>query len=93
MTELEEIKEYLKVTWDDENDAIQGIINRSKDWINQLMGVELDYTLDNQAKSLLFDRVRYVYNNASEIFEENYQRELLRLQLKTGVDLLPEDDA
>jgi len=93
MTEVEEIKEYLKVTWDDENDLIQGMINRSKDWINDLMGVDLDYELDSQAKSLLFDRVRYVYNNASEYFEENYQRELLRLQLKTGVNLLPEDDA
>lgn len=46
------------------------------------------------ARSLLFDFVRYAYNNASEYFEENFREEILRLQLMTGVALMPaEEDA
>jgi len=41
---------------------------------------------------LLLDYCRYVYNNASEYFEENYSKEILRLQLQEGIKALPVED-
>ncbi len=90
---LQEIKDYLKITWDDEDVNLQKTIDRGKAYLNELTGAVLDFDTEGLARSLLFDYVRYVYNNASEYFEENFSSEILRLQLQTGVSLLPEDDA
>jgi hypothetical protein len=89
---LEEVKECLKITWNEENVALLGMIERGKNYLNELVGADLDYSVDGQPKTMLLNRCRYDYNNALEYFEENFQREILRLQLKTAVDLLPEDD-
>lgn len=86
---LEAVKNYLKITWDDEDANLQEIIDQGEAYLNELTGAELDYTQKGLARSLLFDYCRYVYNNASEYFEENFQREILRLQLKVGVSELP----
>ena len=86
---LEAVKNYLKITWDDEDANLQEIIDQGEAYLNELSGAELDYTQKGLARSLLFDYCRYAYNNASEYFEENFQREILRLQLKVGVSELP----
>lgn len=82
---LQEVKEYLKITWDDENSYIQGIINRGKDYLNNLTGTELDFKVEGQPKALLLDYCRYAYNNALEYFEENFHRELRRLIIQEAV--------
>lgn len=86
---LQEVKDYLKITWGDEDANIEGVIARGKSYLDDLTGTTLDFDAVGPPKSLLLDYCRYVYNNASEYFEENYQRELLRLQLQIGVELLP----
>lgn len=88
---LEEIKNYLKITWNDEDEHIREIIGQCKGRLNELVGAELDFETKGLARSLLFDFCRYVYNNASEYFEENFAREILRLQFMVGVKELPED--
>lgn len=88
---LEQVKGYLKITWDDEDPTLNGFIDRGKSKLNDLTGVALDFEANGQAKSLLLDYCRYAYNNASEYFEENFQREILRLQLKVGISELPEE--
>ena len=85
---LQEVKDYLKITWDDEDANLQGIIDRGQAKLNDLVGTELNYEISGQAQSLLLDYCRYTYNNASEYFEENYQKEILRLQLKVGIEQL-----
>jgi len=90
---LQKVKDYLKITWDDEDDFLTSLISRGQTKLNELTGAELDFETEGLPRSLLFDYVRYAYNNASEYWEENYQHEILRLQLMTGVSLLPEDDA
>ena len=82
---LQEVKEYLKITWDDEDNYIQGIINRGKDYLNNLTGTELDFEGEGQPKSLLFDYCRYAYNSALEYFEENFSRPIKRLILQEAV--------
>lgn len=86
---LTEVKDYLKITWDDEDQILTRIIEGAKSYLNNLVGVELDFTQEDDPKSLLLDRCRYVYNNASEYFEENFQREILRLQLRIGIETMP----
>ncbi len=88
---LNKVKNYLKITWDDEDTAITDLITRGKKKLEGLAGAELDFDTEGLARALLFDYCRYAYNNASDYFEENFQREILRLQLKTGVSLLEED--
>ena len=87
---LQAVKDYLKVTWNDEDSHIQGIIDRGQAYLNDLTGAELDFEADGPPKTLLLDYCRYVYNNASEYFEENFARELLRLQLQEGIKAMPE---
>lgn len=89
---LQKVKAYLKITWIDEDASIAGLIARGQAKLQELVGAELDFDTEGQARSLLFDYVRYAYNNASEYFEENFQQEILRLQLMTGVSLLPVED-
>lgn len=89
---LQAVKDYLRITWDDEDAHIEGIIARGKAYLNSLTGTALDFDADGQPRSLLLDYCRYVYNNASEYFEENYSREILRLQLQVAVEAMPPED-
>lgn len=90
---LEELKNYLKIAWDNENDYLQNIIARGKEYLNDLTGVKLNFEMEGQYKSLLLDYCRYYYNNAIEYYPENFQRELLSLKLKEAVkDRVREDE-
>jgi hypothetical protein len=88
---LQAVKNYLKITWNDEDSHIQGIIDRGQAYLNDLTGAELDYETDGPPKTLLLEYCRYVYNNASEYFEENFSKELLRLQLQEGIKAMADE--
>ncbi len=90
---LEDVKLHLRISWNDEDAYISNLIEQGMAHLNTIVGAELDFEKQGPASALLLDYVRYVYNNASEYFEENFSSEILRLQLQTGVSLLPEDDA
>lgn len=81
---LQAVKDYLKITWDDEDAGLMDLISRGQGHLNNLVGAELDFE-EASPRSLLLDYCRYVYNNASEYFEENFSSEILRLQLQIGV--------
>lgn len=85
MSLLTEVKDYLKITWTDEDSNLQGTITRGKDYLQNLTGTELDFEQEGQPKSLLLDYCRYAYNNALEYFEENFYKEITRLQLQEAV--------
>ena len=88
---LQAVKNYLKITWNDEDFHIQGIIDRGQAYLNDLTGTTLDFETDGPPKTLLLDYCRYVYNNASEYFEENFAKELLRLQLQEGIKAMADE--
>ena len=87
---LQMVKDYLKITWNDEDAHLTNLIDRGQAYLNDLTGAELDFEADGPPKTLLLDYCRYVYNNASEYFEENFAKELLRLQLQEGIKAMPE---
>ena len=88
MALLDEVKNYLDITWDDnETDLkLNGMIERGKKYLNRVAGKELDFDAEDKPKELLFDYCRYVRSNALEMFQQNYLHELLSLQMDVEVD-------
>lgn len=84
---LEELKTCLNISWQDEliDNKLNQLINESKAVLNKMMGVKLDYEKDEEARELLFNRVRYAYNNSLEDFEKNFSTMILRKQLFEGM--------
>ncbi|TWH49598.1 head-tail connector protein [Sporomusa sp. KB1] len=82
---LDEIKDYLRITGNDEDTILENTILRGRTHLEGLTGTTLDFESEGLAKSLLFDYCRYAYNNASEYFEENFAGAILRLQLQSAV--------
>ena len=92
---LSELKNgVLDITWDDpdEDRKLIGILTRAKYKINKYAGAEIDYNTDLNAKQLMFDLCRYMYNNASEDFEKNYNSELLMLRAGYAVSATDEEE-
>lgn len=81
------VKNYLDITWDDPagDEKLSGIIARGIKYINSAAGAEMDYTLEEKPRELLFDYCRYVRSNALNEFQENYLHELLSLQITQEV--------
>lgn len=84
-----ELKRYLSITWEDEEiDAkLEMLLKQSKEAICNLTGTKINFEENSAAKELLFNRVRYAYNNALEYFESNFHSEILRLQLSEAVSI------
>src|SRR5665648_375958 len=84
---LEAIRNYLDITWVDADGDIKltGIITRGMKYIDSLAGVDLDYSIEDKPRELLFDYCRYVRSNALDEFQTNYLHELLTLQISEEV--------
>lgn len=85
MALLQELKDYLKITWNNEDAYLQNMIDKGKEYLKDLTGTDLNFEGEGQPKSLLLDYCRYYYNNAIEYFEENFQRQIVRLQYKEAI--------
>ena len=84
---LEAVRNYLDITWVDDagDEKLSGIIERGMKYINKVAGAELDYTVEEKPRELLFDYCRYVRSNALDEFQNNYLPELLTLQISQEV--------
>jgi hypothetical protein len=81
---LAAVKSYLKITWqDDATDAeVTGYIKRGMTRLQEIAGASLDFTADDQDYyQLLLDYCRYARSQALEVFEKNFEAELLDLNL------------
>ena len=79
---LEEVKEYLHITWKDEDNKVNGTILEAKQYLSEKVGTVIDYSKDLVAKGLLKDYCRYVRNYSKEYFEKNFLNEIQNLQFK-----------
>jgi hypothetical protein len=84
---LDAVRNYLDITWTDADGDTKliGIISRGIKYINSVAGTELDYTIEDKPRELLFDYCRYVRSNALDEFQTNYLPELLSLQISEEV--------
>lgn len=80
---LSDVKDYLNITWqDDKTDKkITGYINRGKAHLQKIAGVPLDFTKEDLPRSLLLDYCRYANSQALEVFDKNFESDLLELNL------------
>lgn len=87
---LEDLKNYLNITWEDDDidKKLNNLIEESERSLNRIFGVDIDYSDNLEARELLFNRIRYAYNNALEYFETNFSKEILRISLLEGVNSL-----
>lgn len=87
---LEAVKAYLKITWqDDATDAeITGYIKRGMTRLQNIAGASLEFTVEDQPRALLLDYCRYARSQALEVFEKNFQAELLDLNLSTQAPII-----
>ncbi|MFJ8453321.1 hypothetical protein [Bacillus paramycoides] len=82
---LEDVKHALAITWIEEDNNIVKLIDRSVYYINDLVGAELDLTVNLVARELVINRIRYEYNNALDQFESNFFQPLSRLTLHVAI--------
>ena len=84
---LEELKNYLDISYTDANtDAkLTGIAKRGMKYLDHVAGETLEYIADDKPKELLFEYCRYVRSNALEVFQVNFESELLSLQMQKEV--------
>ncbi|CAC9931686.1 hypothetical protein PEPNEM18_01043 [Aedoeadaptatus nemausensis] len=82
---LDKVKETLRITWDSDDAYLASIIARGEQYLKDLTGTEPDFAQEGLAQNLLLDYCRYEYNQATEYFEDNYHKEILRLQLSEAL--------
>ncbi|WLR44476.1 phage head-tail connector protein (plasmid) [Bacillus carboniphilus] len=82
---LDELKSRLRITWNEEDEYLQKIIDRGKAYLNSKAGIELDFDTHEIAQQLLLDYCRYDFNNSIELFPVNFKNQLLELSINEGV--------
>ena len=87
---LQDIKDYLHITWEDEktDKNLTGMIKRGMKKLDDIAGLNLDFTIEDSPRELLFDYVRYANSQALEVWEKNFQSELLSLHLESQASLI-----
>lgn len=80
-----DLKSRLRITWDDEDEQLENLINRAKAYLSNLTGASFDFSKEEWPKEIFLERCRYVYNNAADEFEKNFQHELSRLILQVAL--------
>lgn len=79
---VEEFKERMHLG-DFEDDNLKRILESSYDDLQEMCG---DYTLEDETfKELVFERSRYVYNDALEYFEENFLTRINTLSMRKAL--------
>lgn len=88
---LKNVKSYLRITWDDEDEDIQDMINRAIGFFESI-DINVNFVTNQQAKQLLLDRCRYIRNYATEEFANNFLSEILNLQMSLILPNYREDE-
>ena len=90
---LADVKRYLDITWDDAHtdEKISGILARAQNILCAYAGAELGFANDSAEGQLLLDLCRYIYNNASEDFEDNYRADLIMLRANYQTEAMDDE--
>ena len=74
---LDEVKEKLFVSWDDDDTKIKNIIIRASAYVQSKVSYILMFVQGSAEYDLFLERCRYDWNNALDEFEKNYSSEIL----------------
>ena len=91
---LSDVKNYLKITWNDEitDKNLTGMIKRGMAHLNHIAGVSLNFLEEDSPRGLLFDYVRYANSQALEMFDINFQSDLVSLHYTKQAELISLDE-
>lgn len=81
---LQEFKERMHISHSGEDDNLKRLLSFSIAYIEDKCGefhLAGTSNLDIRARELVLERTRYSYNDAVEYFEDNFQSDILSLQL------------
>lgn len=78
MVTLEDLKNELDITYNDPQTdrKLTGIMRRAESKIRKYTGIDEETELNPEEDELFINYCRYAFNNALEMFETNYQREI-----------------
>lgn len=84
---LRDIKLYLHITWDDHATDVRlcNIIGMGIAYIDNKLGGPADYSVDGSPRSLLMEYCRYANSQALDVFEENFQSQIIALVNDKGL--------
>ena len=82
---LADVKDYLGITWSDDDAKIRGIIASGEAYLDRVRGAAANYTEDGLPRTLLLDYCRYMRDNALDVFENNYRALLMELRHESKV--------
>ncbi|MCL9696599.1 hypothetical protein ACKZ7T_06875 [Staphylococcus aureus] len=78
---LEKLKNRLHILDEESDENLIDMIVSSIVKLKNTCG-EFDINSNEQARELVFERVRYIYNDVLEHFERNFAREITDLQMR-----------
>ena len=84
-TLLEEFKERMHISHSSEDSNLKRLLSFSVAYIEDKCGkfnLEGNSNIDKRAKELVFERTRYLYNDAVEYFDTNFQSDIISLQFE-----------
>lgn len=87
---LEEFKERMRLG-DDEDFNLIRILSASHEELKRVCG-SYDISKDEAFKELVFERSRYVYNDALEYFDDNFLSRINSLSLAKALEESDEDE-
>ena len=83
---LTEVRQYLNITWDDWalDKKLNGFIERGKAGRQKNGGAPRDLRDEELPQARGLDYCRYAYSQALEVFEVNFEAELISLRYDYG---------
>lgn len=89
---LDEFKKRMKISHSSEDEILEAILSSSVEDIKQKCG-EFDINNNLRARELVFERSRYVYNDALEFFNDNFTSQItsLALELYTPSEVITDE--
>lgn len=81
---LEAVKVELKITHDYLAVGLDALVWEAIDVIDDICGTS-DYSVEGLPRKLVKAYCRYARSNIPELFEKNFQHDILKLQIRNGV--------
>lgn len=84
----------LNITWemtDDERDILRTEVEDAAIMLDTYVGGKQDYTKPGLARRTFLACVRYIHNDSTELFTNNFMNDLNDLRFKVATDSLGEE--
>lgn len=88
------VKDESGIFWNDDDDRISRYVKSAYKWATHFKdNQDINVTEDSLAFDLITQRARYQYNNALDLFEDNYQQLVNKFIITLALEKEEEDNA